>query len=100
MTDGTTTYSFKSVGLTSVSGVNAVLAQTVDTGGSYTTTANYAVFGGLSGASQTLTVQMRDNDEWGGIAGFQVVAIPEPASVAALIGGCGLLAALWRRRRA
>ncbi len=100
VTDGTTTYSFNTVGPASVSGANAALAQTLDTGGTYTTAANYAIFSGLSGPSQTVTVQMRDNDEWGGIAGVQLVAIPEPASAAALLGGLGLLAALTRRRRA
>lgn len=74
VSDGTTTYSFNTVGPSSVTGTNAILAETTDTGGTYATAANYAVFPGLSGATQTITVQMRDNDEWGGIAGFQVVA--------------------------
>jgi len=77
VTDFSTTYSFNSVGPTSVNpGGNAVFAQTTDTAGTYATAANYAVFSGLSGASQTIRVQMRDNDEWGGIAGFQVVGNP------------------------
>ena len=100
VTDGTTTYSFNTVGPASVGGVNALLLQTLDTGGTYTTAANYAIFSNLSSASLSVTVQMRDNDEWGGIAGVQLVAIPEPASAAALLGGLGLLAALTRRRRA
>ena len=73
VTAGSTTYSFKTIGPTSVSGSNAVLTPTTDSAGTYTTTANYAVFSGLSGTTQTVRVQMRDNDEWGGIAGFQVV---------------------------
>lgn len=74
VTDGTTTYSFNAVGPASVTGANAVLAQTTDTAGTYATAANYAVFSGLTGNSKTITVQMRDDGEWGGIAGFQVVA--------------------------
>ncbi len=96
VTDGSTVFSFNTVGPASVSGSNAVLAQTTDTGGTYTTAANYAIFTGLSGASQTLTVQMRDNDEWGGIAGFQVVQVPEPSSIAFGVFGVALL---LRRRR-
>jgi hypothetical protein len=99
VTDGATIYYFNTVGSASVSGSSAVFAGTADTAGLYTTSANYAVFSGLSGASQTITVQMRDNDEWGGIAGFQVVAIPEPASAASLGGMVVLLAAFTRRRR-
>ena len=100
VTDGVTTYYFNTVGPASVSGADAVLAATTDTAGTYATAANYAVFSGLSGASRSLTVQMRDNDEWGGIAGFQVVsAIPEPSAAAAIGGAAGLLLALARRRR-
>ena len=90
VTDGSTNYSFVNVGQSSVSGVNALLVPTTDTAGAYTTTANYAVFSGLSGASQTVTVQMRDDDEWGGIAGFQLVEVPEPATLG-LLSLCGLL---------
>ncbi len=100
VTDGATTFSFNTVGPASVSGTNALFAQTTDVLGSYATAANYAIFSGLSGVSQTITVQMRDNDEWGGIAGFQVVsAIPEPASAAALMGVLALVPAFARRRR-
>lgn len=75
VSDGTTTYHFKTLGAASISGTNAVLAQATDTTtAGYSTAGNYAIFSGLSGVTKTLTVQMRDNDEWGGIAGFQVVA--------------------------
>jgi hypothetical protein len=97
VTDGATNYSFVTVGPASVSGANALFAQTTDTGGTYTTTANYAVFSGLSGASQTVKVQMRDLDQWAGIAGFQVVeAVPEPASIM-LVALCSLI--MLRRAR-
>jgi Immunoglobulin domain len=75
VTDGTTNYYFKSVGPNSISGSNATFAKASDTTtAGYSTAANYAEFDGLTGTTQTLTVQMRDNDEWGGIAGFQIVA--------------------------
>ncbi|MCW1924534.1 immunoglobulin domain-containing protein [Luteolibacter arcticus] len=75
VSDGVTTYYFKMLGAASISGSNATLTQATDTtAGGYAIGANYAVFDNLTGASQVVTVQMRDNDEWGGIAGFQVVA--------------------------
>ena len=72
VSDGTTTYRFTTMPTTST-GANAVFAQTTNTV-DYSTSANYAVFSGLSGASQTLTAYFPVNDDWGGIAGFQVVA--------------------------
>jgi hypothetical protein len=96
VSDGTATYSFNTVGPASVNGANALFAQTTDTSLSYLTAANYAVFSGLSGASQTVRVQMLENDEWAGIAGFQVVAIPEPTSVVLLV--VSGLVTLGRRR--
>jgi hypothetical protein len=97
VSDGVTTFYFSSLGAGSIAGSNATLTQTTSTSNGDYAGANYAVFSGLSGTSQTITVQMRDNDEWGGIAGFQVVAVPEPAS--ALLGSFGVFALLRRRRR-
>lgn len=90
VTDGSTTYYFNTVGPASVPDPgNAVFSQATDTTeNGYTVAANYAVFSGLSGASQTVTVQMRDIDEWGGIAAVQIV--PEPCTLISL-GTIGLV---------
>ncbi len=75
VSDGATTYHFKTLGVASIGGDNATFVQATDaTPDGYDTGANYAIFSGLSGAVQTITVQMRDDGEWGGIAGFQIVA--------------------------
>jgi hypothetical protein len=92
VTDGTTTFDFATLGSASVSGANATFTQTTDTVGA-NPGANYAVFSGLSGGSQTITVNIPD---WGGIAGFQVVAAPEPSSMAL---GALTLAGLFFNRR-
>ena len=102
VSDGTTTYHFKTLGAASITGSNATLTQATDTTeAGYLVGANYAIFSGLSGATQTITVQMRDNDEWAGIAGFQVVAdlgtVPEfgvqPEDTSAAVGTTATLTA-------
>lgn len=94
---GASTFYFSSLGAASIAGSNALLTRTTSTTNADYAGATYAIFSGLTGDSQTISVQMRDNDEWGGIAGFQIVAVPEPS--AALLGAIGLLA-FTRRRRA
>ena len=68
VTDGTTTYSFNVLD-DMVAGPNAVFQQTTDTGAG-NPEANYAVFSGLSGAMQTITVNIPD---FGGVSGVQIV---------------------------
>ena len=75
ISDGSSTYLFTSMGPDSTSGASATFAQTTNTV-NYSTSANYAVFSGLSGDSQTFTSYFPVNDDWGGIAGFQIVADP------------------------
>ncbi|HOK66386.1 MAG TPA: PEP-CTERM sorting domain-containing protein [Anaerohalosphaeraceae bacterium] len=90
VTNGAATYYFNTLGPASIASGNALFIQATDTTeAGYLTAANYAVFSGLSGTSQTVTVQMRDLEEWGGIAAVQLV-VPEPASLILLSMG-GLL---------
>jgi hypothetical protein len=97
VTDGTTSYYFNTLGAPSISGADALLVQTTETSNANHPGANYAVFSGLSGASQTLSVQMEQNDLWGGIAGFQVVSVPEPSALA--LGAIGLMIVGVARRQ-
>jgi alpha-galactosidase len=85
VTDGATTYHFKSLGAASISGSNATFARATDTTtAGYAVGANYAVFSGLTGDEQTVAVQMRDNDEWGGIAAVQIVPQTDPLPATSL----------------
>lgn len=69
ITDGTTTYSFTTIGPASIGGGNATLTQTTDTGGG-NPSANYAVFTNLSGASKTITCNVGSG---GGLSSVQIV---------------------------
>jgi hypothetical protein len=97
VSDGTTTYDFSTMGPAEISGANALFTQTIDTGGS-NPLADYAVFSGLSGASQTITA---DIPNFGGLAGIQIVAVPEPATEAlAGLGGLAMLVLVRRKTKA
>lgn len=94
VTVGSTTYYYDTVGSASISSGNALLVQTTETTDvADNINANYARFTDLTGSSQTITTNIPN---FGGIAGFQVVQVPEPS--AALIGGLGMLCLLRRRR--
>ena len=95
MNVGGTTYDFTTMGTAANSGSSALFTQATDTTGSNpTANANYVIFTGLSGTSQTITSLVNGG---GGIAGFQIVAVPEPSSMAlAVMGGFGVL--LMNRR--
>src|ERR1700744_67137 len=75
---GGTTYDFTTMGPSEISGANALFTQTTDTTG-VNPGADYAIFSGLAGGSQTITTTI---PSYGGIAGFQIVAVPEPGPLA------------------
>ena len=97
---GSTTYDFTSMGPTEIGGLpattgsgNASFIQTTDTSGA-NPSADYAIFTGLTGSSQTISSTVA---AYGGIAGFQIVATPEPGTQA-LAGLGGLIILLARNR--
>jgi hypothetical protein len=74
----TTTNYFATLGPTANNDVNAQFIQTTDTAQTYPS-ANYAVFTGLTNSSQVVRWSI---PQWGGIAGFQIVATAEtPVSI-------------------
>ena len=93
LSDGTTRYSFKTMGVAATSGSNAIFTQTTDTG-TGNPSADYAVFSGLSGSSKTFTIANASDGM--GFAGIQIVQVPEPS--AGLLGLCGVSFLLIRRR--
>jgi len=90
---GSTTYDFSTVGSASIAGGSASFVQTTDTTGA-NPTANYVVFTGLTGSTQTIDSYV---NLWGGIAGIQIVAVPEPGTLA-LVGLGGLATLVMARR--
>ncbi|GAA5483097.1 immunoglobulin domain-containing protein [Haloferula sargassicola] len=79
VSDGTTTYYFRTIGQPTTDGANAVLIQTTDTvDDASDDQGNYAIFTGLSGATQTITV---DIPSYGGIAGIQILNGSLPTAI-------------------
>lgn len=99
VSDGTTIYDFTCMGTAAinngVAGGYATFTQTTDTTGA-NPAADYAIFTGLTGSSQTFTVSPLDTNPsdaaWLGITAIQIVSVPEPGTLAlAMIGGIGML---------
>ena len=78
VTDGATTYNFSTLGSSAIGRPNALFRQTTDRTGVFPP-ANYAIFNGETGRSLTITVNaLGSDDQWLGIAGFQVVDTSAP----------------------
>nr|WP_184016786.1 glycoside hydrolase family 27 protein [Haloferula luteola] len=84
VSDGHQTFYFRTLGPASVAGENAILTETTQETSDDYPAANYAIFRGLSGTSQSVSVAMRDDDEWGGIAAIQVVPQADPLGTSTL----------------
>ncbi len=96
VSDGTTTFSFSTMGVAATSGGNALFSLTSDTGTGHPG-ADYAIFSGLTGSSQIFTIANASDGM--GFAGFQIQAVPEPTVMAlTALGGLGLLIASRRRK--
>ena len=94
VTDTASTYFFRTYGSDAISGSNAVFVQATETSDLGTNAlATYARFSNLTGSSQSLSVYALGN---AGIAGIQVVQVPEPS--AAILCGLGTVALVRRRR--
>jgi autotransporter-associated beta strand protein len=95
ISDGTTTYSFSTVGTPSISGANASFIPTTQTNNSVFPNADFAFFQGETNANVIFTTYPKSgNDQWLGIAAFQVIQAsnvyvlygPSPASQIVPVG--------------
>jgi hypothetical protein len=60
---------------------------------------NYVLFTGLTGGSQTVSVQSPTGLGFRSVRGFQIVeTVPEPSAALLLLGGCGWFGCCRRRR--
>lgn len=72
--NGTTAYYFSTVGSPSRSGANALFLPTTQTNSGIFPTADFAFFSGMTSSSAVFTEKPKSgNDQWLGIAGFQVI---------------------------
>lgn len=62
------------------------------------TLSNYVVLSGFSGAGFYITGSAQDGAR-PAIAGFQIVAVPEPSTIALAVLGAGAMLVMYRRRR-
>ncbi len=88
-------FTINGVGVSSISGAS-VAAGSLVKGSSWDVAQGVVVSGG------TLTLQAKSmpTADFIGLAGLQIISIPEPATYAALMGGAVLLGAMvWRRRK-
>ncbi len=74
ISDGATSYSFSTMGSPSVSSANALFVPTTQTNASIFPTADFAFFRGETNPDVVFTTYPKSgNDQWLGIAGFQVI---------------------------
>ncbi len=72
--NGTTTYNFSTMGSAAVNGANALFVPTTQTNSAVFPSADFAFFPGMTNPNAIFTETPKSgNDQWLGIAGFQVI---------------------------